>query len=78
MDDPELLKFQFQHAEGMLLSTFIAGLIGNAGQQVRFKLPQTLDVALQIAVTVFEAEAQKKLNFLLQSGKQSVNAGASI
>lgn len=60
MDDTELQKFNFQQVEGMLLITVIAGLIGNAGQQVRFKLPQTLDEDLQIAIMVFEAEVQKK------------------
>jgi hypothetical protein len=58
VDDPESQKLHFQQMEGMLLSTVIAGLIGNAGQQVRFKLPQTLDEAVQIAITVFEAEVQ--------------------
>jgi len=46
----------------MLLSTFIAGISGNPGQQVRFQMPATVDLALQIAVTVFEAEAQEKRN----------------
>ena len=72
MDDPELQKFHFQQVEGMVLPTFIAGLIGNAGQQVNFKLHYDLDEALQIAVTVFEVEAQgrkKKWNFLFQLGK---------
>jgi hypothetical protein len=80
VEDPELQKFHFQQVEGMLLSTFIAGLIGNAGQQVRFKLPQTLDEVLQIADTTFEMEAQeKKMKFLIQTrGKQSVHVGASI
>jgi hypothetical protein len=62
----------------MSLLTFIAGLIANAGQQVRIKLPQTLDVALQIAVMVFEAEAQEKRNetFYANLEKCSVNDGA--
>jgi hypothetical protein len=59
VDDPELQKFQFQQVERMSFSTFFAELIGNAGQRVRFKLSQTLDEALRIAVTVFEAEAQE-------------------
>jgi len=46
----------------MLLSTFIVGLSGNLGQQVRFQMPATVDRALQIAITVFEAEAQDKRN----------------
>ena len=43
-----------------LLSTFIAGLSGNPGQHIRFKMPATVDQALHIAITVFEAEAQEK------------------
>jgi len=46
----------------MLLPTFIAGMSGNPGQQVRFQMPATADEALQIAITVFEAEAQEKRN----------------
>jgi hypothetical protein len=49
----------------MLLSTFIAGLSGNPGQQVRYQMPATVDQALQIAITVFEAEAQEKRNLAL-------------
>ena len=46
----------------MLLSTFIAGLSGNPGRQARFQMPATAELALQIAITVFEAEAQEKGN----------------
>jgi hypothetical protein len=46
----------------MLLSSFIAGLSGNPGQQVRFQTPPIVDEAHQIAITVFEAEAQEKRN----------------
>jgi hypothetical protein len=44
----------------MLLSTFIAGLSGNRGQQVTLQMPATLDQARQIAIRVFEAETQEK------------------
>jgi hypothetical protein len=46
----------------MFLSTFIAKLSGNPGQHSRFQMPATVGQALQIAVTVFEAEAQEKIN----------------
>jgi hypothetical protein len=46
----------------MLLSTFIAGVSGNPGQQLRFQMPAMIDEALQIAVTMFEAETQEKIN----------------
>jgi len=49
------------------LLTFIVRLSGNPGQQVRFQMPATVDQALHIAVTVFEAEAQeKKLDFFFK------------
>jgi hypothetical protein len=44
----------------MFLSTFIAGLSGNPGQHVRIKLPATVNQALHIAITVFEAGVQEK------------------
>ena len=57
--DP-LLQFHYDEAQRMLLSSFTAGLGGNAGQKVRFKMPATVDQALQISITIFEAEAQEK------------------
>jgi len=51
----------------MLLSTFIAGLSGNPGRQVRFEMLATVDEALQIAITGFEAEAQEKRNLISPS-----------
>jgi hypothetical protein len=80
VDDPELQEFHFQLAERMLLSTLIAGLIGNAGQQVRFKLPQTLEVALPVAVTEFEAEAQEKRNetFYVNSENHTTNGVQAV
>jgi len=69
VEDPLVQKFHYDQAQRMLLSTFIAGLSGNPGQQVRFQMPATVDLALQIAVTMFEAEAQEKRNltFFLKS-----------
>jgi hypothetical protein len=55
----------------MLLSTFIAGLAGNPGQQVKFQMPPTVDQALQIAITVFEAEAQEKRNAVFFSTSET-------
>ena len=60
VEDPSLQKFHYDQAQRMLLSTFIVGLVGNPGQQCRFQMPVTVDLALQIATTVFEAEAQEK------------------
>jgi hypothetical protein len=44
----------------MLLAAFTAGLAGTPGQQVRFRLSKSIEEALQIAVTVYKAEAQEK------------------
>lgn len=63
VQDPLLQKCHYDQAQGMFLSTFIVGLSGNPGQQVRFKMPATVDQALHIAITVFEAEAQEKRSF---------------
>jgi hypothetical protein len=61
VEDPILQKCHVDQAGRMLLAAFISGLIGNPGQ-VRFKMPQTLEEALQIATTAYEAEIQEKRN----------------
>ena len=62
VEDPLFQKFHYDQAPRMLLSTFIAELVGNPGQQCRFQMPATVDRAVQIATTVSEAEAQEKRN----------------
>jgi hypothetical protein len=62
LEDHLLQKFHYDQAQRMLLSTLIARVSGNPGQQLRFQMPSTVDNALQIAVTVFKAEAQEKKN----------------
>jgi len=62
VEDPLLQKYHYDQAQRMVLSTFIAWVSGNPGQHLRFQMPATVDEALQIAVTVFEAEAQEKIN----------------
>jgi hypothetical protein len=58
--DPTVQKLHYDLADRMLLAAFISGLTGNTGQQVRFRMPRSLEEALQIAVTVHEAEAEEK------------------
>jgi hypothetical protein len=65
VDDPALQQCHYEQAQ---LASFISGLIGNPGQQIRFRMPQTLEEALQIAVTVHEAEAQERRNEIFYSG----------
>lgn len=62
VDDPQLQRFHYDQADRMILSTFISGLIGNPGQQVRFRMPKSVEEAVQIAVTVYEAEKQERRN----------------
>jgi hypothetical protein len=70
VDDPELQKIYFQQAERMLLSTFIAGFIGHAGQQVRFKLPQTLDKPFKLPWPFLKRKRKKsEMKFLSRTGK---------
>jgi len=46
----------------MLLASFVAGLSGVAGRQVRYQNPQTLQHALSIALSVREAEKQERFS----------------
>jgi hypothetical protein len=61
VDDSQLQKCHDQ-AERMILSTFISALAGNPGQQVRFGMPESVEEAVQIAVTVYEAQRQERRN----------------
>jgi hypothetical protein len=58
--DPAAQRFQNEQAQRMLLAAFTSGLIGNPGQQVRFRLPKSMEEAMQIAITVYEAEKEEK------------------
>jgi len=71
VEDLLLQKFHYDQAERMLLLTFIAGLSGNPGCQVRFQMPVTAELALQIAIMVFEAEAQEKRNLAFFSNSET-------
>jgi len=75
VEDPLLQKFHYDQAERMLLSTFLAGCTGNSGQQLRFQMPETVDKALQIAITVSEAEAQEKRNLAFFSNSETQRKG---
>jgi hypothetical protein len=55
-----------------MLSTFIAGLIGNAGQHVRIKLGQTLDVALWIVDSIQSGDRKKEMKLFMQTWKSTV------
>jgi hypothetical protein len=75
VEDPALQKFYYDQAQRTILSTFIAGSSGNPGKQLRFQMLSTVEHALQIAVTVFEAEAQDKRNLAFFSNSETHRKG---
>ena len=62
VDDPAVQKAHNENADRMLLASFVAGLTGVPGRQVRFASPQTLEQALKIALAVHEAEKQERFS----------------
>ena len=80
VENQELQKLYYEQAERMLLSSFTSGLLGNAGKQVRYTLPRTLDEALKIAITLDQGDLEERRNeaFYLRSQEQeSVSADRS-
>jgi hypothetical protein len=59
VDDPLVQQIHRKNAERMLLASFVAGLSGAPGKQVRYANPQTMQQALTIALSVQEAEKQE-------------------
>jgi hypothetical protein len=72
-EDPALQRFHHEQAERMLLASFTAGLLGQAGKQVRYARPSRIAEALEIAIAVEQAELQEKRNeaFYLEAEKAS-------
>ena len=62
VDDPAAQRIHRENADRMLLSSFVAGLGGEIGKQVRYASPRDTEQALSIAITVQEAENQEKFN----------------
>jgi hypothetical protein len=48
-----------EEAERRLVAAYINGLAGLVGQQVRFRMPSTLEEAVDVAVTVSNAERMR-------------------
>jgi hypothetical protein len=48
-----------EEAERRLVAAYINGLLGYVGQQVKFRMPHTLEEAVQVAVTVNNAERMR-------------------
>ena len=59
MSDEVTQKIINEEAERRLVAAYINGLGGMVGQQVRFKMPNTLDEAVQVAITISNAERTK-------------------
>jgi hypothetical protein len=51
-----------ENAERVLLASYVAGLNGVPGKQVRYASPVSLEEAIRITVSVQEAERQRKFN----------------
>jgi len=58
--DPVAQRIHRENAERMLLASFVAGLSGEVGKQVKFQNPQDLRQALTTALAVTEALRQEK------------------
>ena len=61
-DDPQNQRIHRENADRMLLASFVSGLIGVPGCEVRFSHPQSLEEALKTVVSVQEAERQERFN----------------
>ena len=59
MEDGAAQRIINEEAERRLVAAYINGLFGLVGQQVRYRMPQTLEEAVRIAVTVNNAERLK-------------------
>ena len=60
LDDPVVQRIHNENEDRMLLASFVAGLTGVPGTQVRYQNPPTLVEALKVALAVQEAEKQEK------------------
>ena len=61
-DDPVAQRIHRENAERMLLASFVSGLSGTPGTQVRYASVKSLQEVLRIAILVQEAERQERFN----------------
>jgi hypothetical protein len=61
-DGPPIQRVHRENAKRMLLASFVSGLSGVSGRNVRFANPWDMDQALKIALTVQEGERQESFN----------------
>jgi len=69
--DPQIQRIHKENADRMLLASFVSGLGGSVGHDVRISCPRSLPEALNLALAVQEAERQERSNgsFYAQSKK---------
>jgi hypothetical protein len=60
-NDTTVRRIHEEHAEIMLLASFVSGLSGEVGKMTRIQNPQSLDQALNTALAVSEAIRQEKV-----------------
>ena len=79
VDDPEAKKLYQEQADRMALASFTAGLVGVPGRQVRYIMPESLDEAIRVAITVSQAEVQERRNevFYAEEARECVTARSS-
>jgi hypothetical protein len=78
-NDPTAQKFHHDNAERMCMASFVAGLNGVAGRQVRYAHPQKMEQVLKIALAVTEAEKQERGEvFSTRALKNSHGVGRSV
>jgi hypothetical protein len=61
-DEPTAQRFHRENTDRMLVASFVSGLAGTPGRQIRCANPQKLGEALKIALSVQEAEKQERFN----------------
>jgi len=59
VEDEAMQRVINEEAERRLVAAYINGLAGIVGQQVRFRMPFTLEEAVEVAVTVSKAERMR-------------------
>ena len=62
VDDPAAQRIHRRNADRMMLASFVAGLSGVLGTQVRYQAPRDTGHAVSLALAVHEAEKQEKFN----------------
>lgn len=62
VDDRLVQRIHRENAERVLLASFVGGLTGVSGRQIRYANSSQMEQSLTIAITVQEAEKQESFN----------------